>query len=145
MCLLVASSAWLTGCSAGDDVISGMNSEIEPAPTHGQAGAQPPGPPVPGGQSNALMVTPRQRAYLDALRSEGVRPASDLSALSIGSYVCQARAAKQTDQAVWEFVAPLVRNDASDPRSDEHTGTPSASELRDETADYIRIATDRLC
>ncbi|KMO70133.1 hypothetical protein EV589_0699 [Mycobacterium sp. BK558] len=145
MCLLVASSAWLTGCSAGDDVISGMNSEIEPAPTHGQAGAQPPGPPAPGGQSNALMVTPRQRAYLDALRSEGVRPTSDLSALSIGSYVCQARAAKQPDQAVWEFVAPLVRNDASDPRSDGHTGKPSASELHDETADYIRIATDRLC
>ncbi|MBI5338550.1 MAG: DUF732 domain-containing protein [Mycolicibacterium rufum] len=145
VCLLVASSAWLTGCSAGDDVISGMNSEIEPAPTHGQAGAQPPGPPAPGGQSNALMVTPRQRAYLDALRSEGVRPTSDLSALSIGSYVCQARAAKQPDQAVWEFVAPLVRNDASDPRSDGHTGKPSASELHDETADYIRIATDRLC
>ena len=145
MCLLVASSAWLTGCSAGDDVISGMNSEVEPAPTHGQGGAQPPGPPAPGGQSNALMVTPRQRAYLDALRSEGVRPTSDLSALSIGSYVCQARAAKQPDQAVWEFVAPLVRNDASDPSSDAHAGKPSASELHDETADYIRIATDRLC
>ncbi|MCV7074223.1 DUF732 domain-containing protein [Mycolicibacterium rufum] len=143
--LLVASSAWLTGCSAGDDVISGMSSEIEPAPTHGQDAAQPPGPPQPGGQSNALMVTPRQRAYLDALRSEGVHPTSDLSALSIGSYVCQARAAKQPDQAVWDFVAPLVRNDASDPRSDGGAGKPSATELRDETADYIRIATDRLC
>lgn len=74
-------------------------------------------------------------------------PSSDLSALSIGSYVCQARAAKQTDQAVWDFVAPLVRNDVSD--SDDTDGAraqaPSAGDIDSATADYIRIATERLC
>ena len=40
-----------------------------------------------------------------------MKPSSDLLALSIGSYVCQARAAKQSDQAVWDFVVPLVRSD----------------------------------
>ncbi|PRC58342.1 DUF732 domain-containing protein, partial [Mycobacterium sp. ITM-2017-0098] len=68
------------------------------------------------------------------------------SALSIGSYVCQARAARQTDEAVWDFVAPLVRNDVSDTDGDgAHTETPSAGDLHSVTADYIRIATDRLC
>ena len=43
-----------------------------------------------------------------------MKPSSDLTALSIGSYVCQARAARQTDQAVWDFVLPLVRNDVTD-------------------------------
>ncbi|PRC58341.1 DUF732 domain-containing protein, partial [Mycobacterium sp. ITM-2017-0098] len=68
------------------------------------------------------------------------------SALSIGSYVCQARAARQTDEAVWDFVAPLVRNDVSDTDGDgAPTETPSAGDLHSVTADYIRIATDRLC
>ncbi len=115
MSLLVASSAaLLTGCSLSDDMMSGLGPEVETAPAHGQSSAQLPGPAQPGPQSNALVVTPRQRAYLDALRAAGVTPSSDLTALSIGSYVCQARAARQTDQAVWDFVAPLVRNDVSD-------------------------------
>ena len=46
----------------------------------------------------------------------GVKPSSDLLALTIGSYVCQARAAKQSDQAVWDFVLPLVRNDVRNGR-----------------------------
>jgi len=70
----------------------------ETTPAHGQSGAQPPGPPQPNGDSNALIVTGQQRAYLDALKAAGVKPSSDLLALSIGSYVCQARAAKQSDQ-----------------------------------------------
>ncbi len=56
-------------------------------------------------------MTGQQRAYLDALKAAGVKPSSDLLALSIGSYVCQARAAKQSDQAVWDYVMPLVRSD----------------------------------
>ncbi|WP_335332764.1 hypothetical protein [Mycobacterium kyogaense] len=76
-------------------------------------------------------------------------PSSDLAALSIGSYVCQARAARQTDQAVWEYVAPLVRNDVSEPASggvmNSGAAPPPASRVEDETADYIRIATDQLC
>ena len=147
-CVLVASS-WLAGCGAADEMVAGPASEIEPSPVHGQGGAQLPGQPAPGNTSNALVVTPRERAYLDALRSAGVAPSSDLAALSIGSYVCQARAARQTDQAVWDFVAPLVRNDASEPTSEGVMSSggapPSASHLYAETADYIRIATDQLC
>ncbi len=103
-------------------MVSGVNSEVELAPTHGQSGALP-GPAQPGVRSNALVVTPRQRAYLDALRAAGVEPSSDLTALSIGSYVCQARAARQTDEAVWDFVAPMVRNDAHEPAAETRPGS----------------------
>ncbi|AFM19678.1 hypothetical protein Mycch_4991 [Mycolicibacterium chubuense NBB4] len=131
--VLASSAAWLTGCAFSDDMMASMGSQMETTPAHGQSEAHQPGPPHAGPQSNALVVTPRQRSYLDALRAAGLHPSSDLNALSIGSYVCQARAAKQPDQAVWDFVAPLVRNDLHDP--DAHLAT----------ADYIRIATDRLC
>lgn len=144
-CLLVASSTWLAGCGPGDDVVAGPASTGEPAPAREQQSVEAP----PAEDPNALMVTPRQRSFLDALRDAGVMPSSDLAALSIGSYVCQARAAKQTDQAVWEFVAPLVRNDAEEPASEgvmsSGAALPSASRLHAETADYIRIATDQLC
>jgi hypothetical protein len=142
LCLL---AAWLSGCSAGDEVVSNESAAVEPPATHGQNGAALPGPPPPGMQSNALVVTPRQRGYLDSLRSAGVQPSSDLAALSIGSYVCQAKAAKQPEQAVWDFVAPLVRNDASETEPGGGTGEPTKAQLHEETADYIRIATDRLC
>ncbi|PRC48404.1 DUF732 domain-containing protein, partial [Mycobacterium sp. ITM-2017-0098] len=98
-------------------MIAGMDSEVEAAP-HGQSSAQLPGPGNANAKSNALVVTPHQQSYLDALHAAGVMPSSDLSALSIGSYVCQARAARQTDEAVWDFVAPLVRNDVSDTDGD---------------------------
>lgn len=115
----------------------------ETAPAHAQGGARPPGPPQPDGESNVLIVTGQQRAYLDALKAAGVKPSSDLLALSIGSYVCQARAAKQTDQAVWDFVVPLVRNDVRDETMSAMV--PSTGEVTSRTADYIRIATERLC
>ena len=82
-------------------------SRCSPAPKR-RAASQP---PSAGTEPNTLTVTHQQRAYLDALRAAGVRPSSDLLALSIGSYVCQARAAKQSDQAVRDYVTPLVRND----------------------------------
>jgi hypothetical protein len=141
---VVACAALLTGCSLADDMMAtvGMpTSETEPA--HGHAGVQPPGPPQPNGESNALIVTGQQRAYLDALKAAGVKPSSDLHALSIGSYVCQARAAKQSDQGVWDFVAPLVRSDIRDARMSSMA--PAADEVDSATADYIRIATDKLC
>ena len=116
----------------------------ETAPAHLQGGVRPPGPQQPGsGNSNALIVTAQQRAYLDALKAAGVKPSSDLLALSIGSYVCQARAAKQSDQAVWDFVVPLVRNDVRDTRMS--SVAPSTGEVDSTTADYMRIATERLC
>lgn len=143
--LLASSTCWLTGCSLSEDMMAGLGSEIQTAPPHGQSSAQP-GPGQPGAQSNALVVTPRQRAYLDALQEAGVSPSSDLAALSIGSYVCQAHAANHTDQAVWDFVAPLVRNEVADSNGDGvRAMAPSAGEINAVTADYIRIATERLC
>lgn len=143
--LVALPAAWLTGCS-GADMIGGMGSEVEPAPAHGRSAAALPGPGASESASNALVVTPRQQDYLDALHTAGVTPSSDLSALSIGSSVCQARAARQTDQAVWAFVMPLVRNDV---RSDGSGGVvadaTSALDVDTVTADYIRIATERLC
>ncbi len=110
----------------------------------GQPEAQQPGPPQPnGGDSNALIVTGQQRAYLDGLKAAGVKPSTDLLALSIGSYVCQGRAAKQSDQVVWDLVVPLVRNDVRNNRMSSMA--PAADEVNSTTADYIRIATDKLC
>ena len=72
-----------------------------------------------------------------------MKPSSDLQALSIGSYVCQARAAKQSDQAVRDYVTPLVRNDV---RNTQLNGAPPPEPaVVAATADYIRIATERLC
>jgi len=118
-------------------------STSETAPAHGQWSPQVPGPAQQGGASNALIVTGQQRAYLDALKATGVKPSSDLLALSIGSYVCQARAAKQSDQAVWDFVVPLVRSDVRE--ADIGSTAPAAGDVNSATADYIRIATERLC
>ena len=126
--------------------MAGLGSQTQAAPTHGESTAALPGPPQPGPQSNALVVTPHQRAFLDALQSAGIHPSSDLTALSIGSYVCQARAAKQTDQAVWDYVVPLVRNDIRGPH-DDGVAAPAAAagDVQSATSDYIRIATERLC
>lgn len=124
----------------GDDVIAGMGLPSSESASVGaglQSMAQPPA------QEPALVVNPSQRAYLDALDNAGVRPSTDLVALSIGSYVCQARAANQTDQAVWDFVLPMVRGDVRD--SLNTVAPPPAGEVNSVTADYIRIATDKLC
>lgn len=114
----------------------------ESAPAHGTSDAAPPGPAPAGGQSSALVVTDRQRGYLDALTAAGVQPSSDLLALSIGSYVCQAHAAKHDEQEVWDSVYPLVRSDVTDRLS---SIAPSPLDVDALTSDYIRIATERLC
>jgi hypothetical protein len=132
----------MTGCS-GDDVMATIGLPTsETATAHGES-STPPGPIQAGGQSNALVVTAQQREYLHALTIAGVKPSSDLAALSIGSYVCQARAAKQNDQAVWDFVLPLVRSDVRDGRLSSIA--PSSADVDSATSDYIRIATERLC
>jgi Protein of unknown function (DUF732) len=102
-----------------------------------------PQPPAAGTEPNTLTVTGQQRNYLDALKAAGVKPSSDLLALSIGSYVCQARAAKQTDQAVRDYVTPLVRNDVRNTQL--NAVVPPAPEVNAATDDYIRVATERLC
>ncbi len=102
-------------------------------------------PPDAPGSSN-VAVSPRQRRYLDALAAAGVRRSTDLRALSIGSYVCQGRAAGQSDQAVWDFVYPLVSGDVNDADSAAAASTPQpAMSAQDTTVQYIRIATERLC
>ena len=116
-------------------------------PSTMQSGAEAKGsaPQTPdeGAEPNTLTVTPQQRAYLDALEASGVRPSTDLLALSIGSYVCQARAAKQSEAAVRDYVTPLVRGDV---RSTQlNAVAPPPAEVDALTADYIRIATERLC
>lgn len=107
-------------------------------------GGGPPMPPEGAMQSGKLDVTPVQQAFLDALGAVGVRPSSQLRALSIGSSICQARAAGQSDQAVWDYVAPMVRSDVADARA---LSPQTATDIKVDaaTADYIRIATQRLC
>lgn len=114
-----------------------------PSSTQSRAQARGAGTLGDAAQPNGLMVTPRQRAYLDGLKQAGVRPSTDLMALSIGSSVCQARAAKQSDQAVRDYVTPMVRGDVRDNQST--ADAPSPSELDAMIADYIRIATEQLC
>jgi hypothetical protein len=149
--LVVSSAALLTGCSVADDVMATVGQTSESAPAHGQAGGQPAGPAQPNVDSNELIETGQQRAYLDALKAAGVKPSNDLMALSIGSDVCQARAAKQSDQGVWDFVLPLVRGDVRNTHMSSTgphasgSGLPSTAEVNSATAEYIRIATDKLC
>jgi hypothetical protein len=133
--LFVASSAaLLTGCSVADDVMATVG-----LPVSETARA----PEQPDSDTSAMVVTGQQREYLNALNAAGVKPSSDLMALRIGSYVCQAHAAKQSDQAVWDVVLPLVRGDVR--TAHLSAALPSADEVNSATADYIRIATDKLC
>lgn len=141
--LLAAIAALLTGCTSGDGMLPTMSvppPETMQSRADAKGGAQP---PAASSQPGTLTVTRQQRAYLDALKATGVRPSSDLLALSIGSYVCQARAAKQSDQAVRDYVTPLVRNDVRNTQL--NAVAPPVSEVDAVTDDYIRIATERLC
>ncbi len=142
--LAMSAASLLTACDAGGDITASLS---HPAPqtddTQAHAGELPTDFALPQRRDGWPTVTAHQQAYLDALRAAGVNPSSDLLALSIGSYVCQARAAKKNDQAVWEFVLPLVRSDVRETRSGDSSAVPG--EINSATADYIRIATDRLC
>ena len=138
--LIASSTAGLTGCSLADDMVMGLGSETETA--HGRSASALPGPAEAVNDPNTLVVTPPQRHYLDALQAAGVQPSSDLAALRIGSYVCQARAAKHDERAVWDSVYPQVRGDVTDRHS---SMAPSPLDVDALTSDYIRIATERLC
>jgi hypothetical protein len=134
----------VSGCGVGHDVmatIGGSPSETTSPGTETQTFGAP--PDAQSAEEPDLVVTPAQRAFLDALGEAGVDPSTELSALSIGSYVCQARAANQSDQAVWDFVLPLVRGDVRD--SYAESVSPPPGQVNSATADYIRIATQTLC
>lgn len=145
--MLASVTALSTGCSGplfstGDSTLSTVGQAAGPpaeARVQGLQGASRAG----GHLQERFAVTPHQQEYLDALVAAGVQPSDELMALSIGAYVCQARAAKQSEQAVWDFVLPLVRNDVDDAHIS--SVAPEVGEVQAATADYIRIATERLC
>jgi hypothetical protein len=130
-----------SGCALGNEVVAGIGMPTAD-PASADSGIESIAQP-PSGAAPALQITARQRGYLDALTGSGVHPSSDLVALSIGSYVCQARAAHQTDQDVWDFVLPMVRADVRD--TGVSSAAPRTGEVNSVTADYIRIATEKLC
>lgn len=141
---LVAPTAWLlAGCSgASGDLMSSVALPSQQTVDFVDGVGVPSG--VAGGQSGKLDLNAAQRSYLDALAAAGIHPSSELRALSIGSYVCQAHVAGQSDQAVREYVAPMVRSDLAD----SHAAAPNAlGAIQAETAitEYIRDATDKLC
>lgn len=128
--LIAAAALLLSGCTPSEDVTTTAT-----APQDSATGE-------PG--SSNLAVTAEQRVYLDALASAGIHPSSDLMALSIGSYVCQAHVAGQNAQAVRDFVLPLVRGDVHDSHPDASVASMK-TQVEDTTSGYIRIATERLC
>jgi hypothetical protein len=143
--LAALTAVLVSGCGMSDDVVSSMSLRtVESVPAEGQFEglSQLPGE-QPGAVDEPLQITPLQRQYLDALSNAGVKPSSELFALTIGSYVCQALAANQSDQAVWDFVVPMVRGDVRD--AETGAPTPPVGQVNSVTADYIRIATERLC
>ncbi|WP_231645280.1 DUF732 domain-containing protein [Mycolicibacterium mengxianglii] len=138
-----ASAILLSGCTSGEDLMTSASPPpVRNAPAAGPDGVDGTLPSRPN--SSGLDVTPEQRDYLESLNAAGVRRSSDLMALSIGSYVCQARAAGQSEQGVWDFVFPLVRGEIHDMNPNTAV-TAIAAQVDDTTAQYIRIATDRLC
>jgi Protein of unknown function (DUF732) len=143
--LAAVTAVLVSGCGLSDDVVSSMSLRtLETVPANAQAQGVVQMPDGTPGSSDPLRITPQQRQYLDALTKEGVKPSSDLFALSLGSYVCQALAANQSDQAVWDYVVPMVRGDVRDAATGGEP-TPPVGQVNSVTADYIRIATERLC
>lgn len=134
---LVASVNWLTGCGSGPDLVGEAALPAQQSIDFVDGDVDVEGPA-------ALDLTPVQQEYLDALAAAGVRPASDLRALSIGSYVCQARAAGKDEREVREHVAPMVRTDIAD---SQVAAPRSAAPAQADTvvAAYIDIASQRLC
>ncbi len=142
---LVAPAALLLSAACGDgaDLVSTVALPSEQSSDFADgAGAAIAAPDtVPPGV--ALELTPGQRDYLDALAADGIRPSSDLQALSIGSYVCQARAAGHDENLVRDHIAPMVRSDVASAQA----SAPRAARVNADAviAGYLRIATERLC
>lgn len=152
----MAPAAWLlAGCGAGGDLISTV--ALPSQQTTGYAdGSEMPMAADASRLSGKPELTPAQKDYLGALAAVGIHPSSELRALSIGAYVCQARAAGQSDQAVWDSVAPMVRSDvietpsaaaqpAAAPTPAVAPATVAAMDGDSVVGTVIRIATGRLC
>lgn len=136
----VSAASLLTACNAGGDIMAPLA-----LPTSQINGAQPQAVSAQPqqGRTGQLAITSQQQTYLDELKAAGIAPSSQLLALSIGSYVCQFRAARKNDQAVRDFVLPLVRSDVQAARTGSDSPTPG--EVDAAATDYIRIATEHLC
>lgn len=142
----MAPAAWLlAGCSApGGDLISTVALPSEQSSRADGDTFDVVASPHADGLSGQPDLTPPQRGYLDALLAAGVRPSNDLRALSIGAYVCQAKAAGQSEQAVWDAVAPMVRSDVA-AAADRPAPEVAYLEVDTTIGNYIGIAADKLC
>ena len=144
--VMAPAAALLTGCGSGADLMS-----IVVLPTQQNEGfVDGVGvPPTTNGAigSGRLDLTDMQQGYLDALIAIGIHPSSELRALSIGSYICQARAAGQSEPAVWDYVAPMVRSDVADAQAatPQLAGAVAAVPADMAIAGYIRTASELLC
>lgn len=140
--------ALLAGCGSNGDLISTVALPMRQSPEFvdglGVEGLGGDGARSETVTQSGLRLTEQQRGYLDDLAGAGIRPSSDLRALSIGSYICQARAAGQSDQAVRDYVAPMVRSDMADSHA-AAPRTPAGVEADAAITEYIRSATQRLC
>jgi hypothetical protein len=143
---LLAPAAWLlAGCSSpGGDLISTVALPSEQSSQADGDALDVVASPDADQLSGKPDLTPTQRDYLDALLAAGVQPSNDLRALSIGAYVCQAKAAGQSEQAVWDAVAPMVRSDVA---AAPDRPAPDVAYLEVDTTigSYISIATEKLC
>ena len=139
---LAPAACLLAACGSGGDLISTV--ALPSQQTTGYAeGVDLPVPPADR-VSATPDLTPAQTDYLATLANAGIHPTNDLRALSIGAYVCQARAAGQSDQTVWDSVAPMVRSDVIEASADS-LRTPAVSDVDTLVGNFIRIATQKLC
>jgi hypothetical protein len=140
----MAPAAWLlAGCGSGADVISTV--ALPSLQTTGYAeGVDMPVSPEGDRRTGSPELTPAQHGYLDALAAAGIHPNNELRALSIGAYVCQARAAGQSDQAVWDSVAPMVRSDVIE-ASAGSPQIPAVTNVDTLVGNFIHVATQKLC
>ncbi len=137
-------AAWmLAGCGSGGDLISTVALPSQQTTGYDE-GVDLPLPPEGDRQSGKPELTPAQRDYLGALANAGIHPTNELRVLSIGSYVCQARAAGQSDQAVWDSVAPMVRSVVIEASAGARQ-TPAAADVDAVVGNVIHIATQKLC
>lgn len=142
----MAPAAWLlAGCgSSGGDLISTV--ALPSQQTTGYVdGVDLPISPESGRQNSEPDLTPSQRDYLGALSAAGIRPSNDLRALRIGAYVCQARAAGQSDQTVWDAVAPMVRSDVIEASTGSPQSPATTTNVDAVVGEVIHIATQKLC
>lgn len=141
----VAPAAWLlAGCGSGGDLISTVALPSQQTIDYAD-GVDMPIAPESVRRSGQPDLTPPQRDYLGALAEVGIHPSSELRALSIGAYVCQARAAGQSDQTVWDSVAPMVRSDVIETSAGSRQTPAMTTDVDTVVGDVIHIATQKLC